>query len=163
MRRLLVTAMAVTLFAGGWPSTPAEAQLQPAGVVTVAPYETVSRALETIGTLADQPDLPQALEFMIAEATDGRGLAGLDQQRPLGGIFMVGEETFHVVGYVPVDDMAAFLETLEAASGGAVEDTGEGVYELEADAQTLVIREANGWALISDDREALGAARYDHL
>ncbi len=161
MRRFLITALAVALLAGGWRGTPAEAQPQTAAVVTLAPYETLADALGTIGGLVNQPELPQTLELAITGATAGHGLAGIDRQRPLGALVLAEADDFHVVVYLPVDDMAALTEMLEAASGGALEATADGEYELEADGTTLFIREENGWAAISDHREALDAAPLD--
>ncbi len=85
---------------------------------------------------------------------------GLDRTRPLGLSVTMDGETPVPVGFLPISDRAAFFDSL-AGIGVEPDDLGDGLFEISAGGNAIIVKEANGWLYISQTEEALDKVPAD--
>lgn len=97
----------------------------PVAVLSIAPLEDLLADVRH-GIDVLFPDENSRPDLSMIDAF----LAGLDQEKPLGGTVTLDEEGQAIaVAYVPVTDFKAVLETL-AQNGLAAEDAGDGIQQI---------------------------------
>jgi hypothetical protein len=120
-----------------------------------------------VGKLSGHPKLAEGLEALLKLATGGRGLDGLDKDRPWGAVIRLDADRFSegerrlnrlLSGYlfVPVRDLGALLEALRPFVG-EVEETGDGGLELTKGRVPAGVRRVGGWAFVGPHNSGPGA------
>ena len=140
----------------------------PAVVVRLAAASELEESLVYLARLAGAEEPDRLRDRLIAAATAGRGLAGIDRLRPAGGYGFIGPhgDDGAVVLIVPVADERAFVDLLEGGLHLALQAGGDGVYTAGAvelpglKAEPVYVRIESGWAFVTvRDRGALARGR----
>ena len=128
-------------------------------VVAVDPYADLKKQAKWVGAQVDQPTLDGFLESFIMMATQFKGLAGLDVNRPAGVVVTAeGPAGVPVVrGFVPVKDLAKLLAALQGVIGPAQEQDGVQVISPPG-MPPIQIVEKDGWAIITPQGSPEAAA-----
>ena len=119
-------------------------------VVAVDPYADLKKQAKWVGAQVDQPTLDGFLESFIMMATQFKGLAGLDVNRP-AGVVVTAEGPAGVPvprGFVPVKDLGKLLAALQGVIGPAQEQDGVQVISPPG-MPPIQIVEKDGWAIVS--------------
>ena len=135
--------------------------MKPILVVSLAGYQRIMDDLAYVGKLSDSPDLAKNLEGMITFFTQGQGLAGLDKTKPWGLAASTDGLSFQLLAFIPVNDLKKLLDALSGFLGDP--DKEDGVYKLQVPGLPipLYIKEANGFAYISQDAGGLSNVPKD--
>jgi hypothetical protein len=131
-------------------------------VVAVDGYADLKKQLGWLGQRVGNPQLAALAESFVMMATQFKGLAGLDVNRPAGVIVTAAGDNPVVHGYVPVKDLGKLLDTLQGVVGPAEEAGGKRVVTVPG-GPPLEITEADGWAIISPQGSGAGPAKPDQL
>ncbi len=156
MKRTWLSMLATAILLGASGLAPAQ-ESKPVMVVSFSGYDALMADLGMVGALGGAPDTPKMLEGMMALATGGKGLAGVDKSKPMGAVVFADGEEFPVIAFVPVTDFKELLSVLEGPLGQAG-DVGDGVYELSAGEESVFITEKGGWAFVSNSAANLAKA-----
>ncbi len=163
MKKALLSLLAV----GGLLLGPGVCWAQPAAgtmssLVTVAfsGYDAVKSDVAYLANLSGKPEMVDGLEAMLNMMTGGQGLAGLDTTRPWGAVAQTDGQQFAVFGFVPVTDLAKLMEVVGNLDV-QVNDTGGGVYEIQAEDNSVYVQQKGSWAVVAQSPEALAAAPAD--
>lgn len=129
---------------------------KPLGVVALSSYDELMADIDFLGSLGDQVGMSQQLDMMINMFTQNKGLVGFDKTQPIGVIVQISEATESFGGAVclPVTDMEGLLGVL-APFGVKGADRGDGVYEVDANGQTVYARTQGGWAFLAPMEQML--------
>jgi hypothetical protein len=132
------------------------AQQGPKPLVTVAfsGYDEILNDIKFIGTLAGDDRLGDMVEAQVDQSPVGLAKEGLDLARPWGFVVQTKGENFPMFGFVPVTDLSKVLEALKPAIGEP-SDAGDGVLEINADGQSVFVKEADGWLFIGQSANVL--------
>ncbi len=143
----------VLLGVGGW--VQAEPQ-KPVLVVSVASYQKLMDDLAMLGKLVDRPEIGTALEGMLSLATGGKGLAGLDKNRPLCLVLQTDGQRFTPYLAIPVTQLEKLLGVVEPLLPQPIVKK-DGLYELSLEGQRKLYVQAKGqnWAVCVEKAEAL--------
>jgi len=117
-------------------------------VAAVDSYADLKKQLAWFGTQIGSPGLAAMVESLIMLSTQGRGVAGLDVQRPLGIVVTSDGDDIAAQAYVPVKDLDKLLASLQAVIGPAQKD-GETREVVLPSGVRLEITERDGWATIA--------------
>ncbi len=144
MRKTVLMLLAGALMLGPGVFRSAATAAEPDKVLAVVAgpsYQELVSDAGFVGKLIDRPQLGSLLEGVVALATQGKGLTGLDKSRPCGGVFTTGtvaesaaynpqKESLEAEGYAffPVTDLKQVLELFKPYA--SVEETGGGVYKI---------------------------------
>lgn len=127
---------------------------KPVAVVSVAPVSKVIRDVQFLATAADQADLGRMVAIMSAPFTQG-----VDKTKPIGAVVMTNGQDFQPVGFIPVTDFDSLM-LLVKEQYGPPQDVGDGV-KLLGTPLPLFVKEVQGWAILSGDKENLGVLPAD--
>ena len=181
MRNTVLSTLAVASLLGAgslvWAQDSSTAGMKPIVTVAFSGYDEVLQDVGQIGKLAGNPQLSQMVEGLLNEATGG--LAGLDNQKPWGLIVGIDETklgagggppgmpfgpgmlgAFQGYAFVPVADLKQLLGAL-APTVGEPTDAGDGVLQIDAEGQTVYLKEQSGWAFVSISPEMLANTPAD--
>ena len=147
LRRTLVSVAAAVVMLGGWCLARAQ-EAKPLVTVAFSGYDEVKRDVAMIGQLGGNAKLADALEGMLAMATGGKGLEGLDTTKPWGFVVQTEGEKFPMFGFVPVKDFKKLME-LGTQMGLPVKDKGDGAYETTMPGPKVTIKAQGGWAFVT--------------
>lgn len=101
----------------------AEAGFKPAVVVAVSGYEEFIEDLNFIGeTALNQPQFGEQMEQMVTLFTQGQGLVGLDEEKPIGLAVGTDGIDFEILAFLPIDDCKPLMEALAALNPEEIED-----------------------------------------
>lgn len=138
----LVTGLALAA-----PACVAATEAEIVAVVACDPYADLKKQIRWVGGLVDQPALDGFAESFIMMATQFKGLAGLDVNRPAGLVVTASGDAPAVHAYVPVKDLAKLLDALVGVLG-PVEEV-DGVRRVSPPGgMPLDIVEKAGWAIV---------------
>lgn len=147
-RRLALTVLSAAVFAPLVAGGAAAAEPVVVGVVACDGYADLKQQIRWVGGQIGNPALDGFAESFVMMATQFRGLAGLDVNRPLGVILTADDAGPSGHGFVPVKDLDRLLGSLEGVLG-PVEQTG-GVRRISPPGgMPLDIAERDGWAVLS--------------
>jgi hypothetical protein len=154
IHRATMCGMLVVLLVG---ATVAQAQTsKPVLVVSLPSMSELLANIDFLGSLGGQPGASQMVNGMLMGMTQGQGLKGLDQSRPLSLAVGVGADgQFTPVAYIPVSSTKDLTDTLEKLHVvGPAQDDG-GVTKLTAPGgQELFVRDQNGWAIVTQAKDS---------
>ncbi len=165
MRKILSMVVALAMMLGAAQAVQAQAPAggaaKPLVTISLSGYDDLLADVKFLGQLAGQPMLGQMAEGFLQQATQGKGLAGIDTTRPWGAVVQTdGAMGFPFYAFVPVSDLKATLELL-SASGIESEDMGNGVFQIATPNQPAFVKEQSGWAFISNTAEVLANVPAD--
>jgi hypothetical protein len=149
---LSIKAAIAAALIGLLPPAAVQAADEPAVIAAVAvdPYADLKKQAKWVGAQIDQPTLDGFLESFIMMATQFKGLAGLDVNRP-AGVVVTAEGPAGVPvprGFVPVKDLGKLLAALQPIIGPAQEQDGVRVISPPG-MPAIQIVEKDGWAIFS--------------
>ncbi len=157
MKRILLSLLLAALSFGATglvqakeeaPIAGAQNGSKPVIVISLSGYGKVLEDVGFVGRLAQQPGLQQQVEAMVTLFTQGQGLNGLDKKRPWGVVLNSVNGDFQPMGFLPVTDMKALLESLAQWTGPAEpSNAGKGLVEVQKPNQRLVPQGATGLGL----------------
>lgn len=104
------------------PALARAAEPQVLAVAAIDGYADLKKQLAWLGSQIGQPTLAIAADSMLMMATQGRGVNGLDTQRPMGVVVTTDGTQPIVHGYIPVKSLDKLLESLQASIGVAEKD-----------------------------------------
>jgi hypothetical protein len=148
---------------------------KPFAVISLASYDHINGDLEIIGKAIGNPMLSKTLEAIIASATQGKGLVGLDKARPWGAAFVAGSPDYPAYFFLPVTDLKGLVEALQGAlsgsgrggapgaSGGPAKPGPDGVYEVPTPARPLFAKQKGSWVFVAFSPEGLKSTPDDPL
>jgi hypothetical protein len=152
-RRIAVVALSALLLLG---ATVAQAQTaKPVAVLSLPSVDELLKNVDFLGGLGGQPGASGMLNGMIQIYTQGQGLKGLDQSKPLGLVVCIADDgSFAPSVFIPVTnakDLVGVLAKMNVI--GPPQDDG-GVMKLTApNGMDLFVREQNGWAYVSQAKD----------
>lgn len=117
-------------------------------VAAVDSYADLKKQLAWFGTQIGSPGLAAMVESLIMLSTQGRGVAGLDVQRPLGLVVTSDGTDVAAHGLVPVKDLDKLLGSLQGVVGPAAKE-GESRELTLPSGISLAITERDGWAVVA--------------
>ncbi len=137
-------------------ATPRPEAPKPVLVVSVASYQKLIGDLELVGKLADRPEIGTAVEGMLSLATGGKGLMGLDKNRPINLVVQTDGQRFTPYLLVPVSNLEKLLGVVEPLLRQPIAKK-DGLYELPLDAgKTLYVQQKGAdWAVVVQTAEEL--------
>ncbi len=153
-------ALAATLaFAiGGQLASQATAQSdseqKPVAVIAASSYSELLADIDYLGELGGRPAAGQQIEGMLALFTQGKGLQGLEKEKPWGAVVMTDGFQFNPIVCLPVSDLDALLRLIEGF-GMATSDVGDGITEIESPNQSIYVKKTGGWAFVAQKPELL--------
>ena len=166
MRKTVLSALIVGVLLATSSAAPAEAQ-QPAGtgpktvlVVSISGFDAISKDLQLIAQAAGQPEI--AAPLMLLGPQVGQAL---DVTKPWGAVVQLDGMAFRVFGFVPATDLQKALALVQPLTGGAgiPEPDADGVYQIEAQGQTLYVVQKGSWAYLSNDKDSLSEVPADPI
>ncbi len=155
MRKLVVLCMAAAMLLGVALQAAPEARaadVKIVGAVSVAGLDALKADMELMGDMIGRPELGTMFDGLVAMATQGHGLQGVDKARPWG--VLIGTDGEHVGGcaFIPVDDMRAMMGMVRRLAGDRVKRHGGGLFEITGPDKSVYVQEKHkGWAFIVDD------------
>ena len=126
-------------------------------VVAIHSYSDLKQQLNWLGPHIDQAGLAGIVESGLLLATQGKGLTGLDENRPIGVVVTASDGDIGIHAIVPVTDLDKLLGALEGATG-PVETDGDFRRFTLPSGQEIEIDERDGWAVIGEHGKAFGIA-----
>jgi hypothetical protein len=148
-------------FLAGFP--PAAAADSPVvAIVATDGYADLKKQLGWVGARVGNPQLPALAESFVMMATQFKGLAGLDVNRPAGVIVTAAGDMPVVHGYVPVKDLDKLLGVLQGITGPVDQAGGKKLVRMPG-GPPLEIEERDGWAIIAPQGSPAGPANPEQL
>lgn len=131
-------------------------------VVAVDGYADIKRQLGWVGARVGNPQLAALAESFVMMATQFKGLAGLDVNRPAGIVVTAAGDQPVVHGYIPVKDLERLLAALQGVIGPVDQAGGKRVVTLPSGLR-LAIEERDGWAVVAPQGSPAGRGDADTL
>ena len=158
MRKTILSALVVGLLLAASSVAPAEAQqadgtgLKTVLVVSISGFDAVSNDVQTIAEAAGQGEMAARLKLLAPEV--GKGL---DTSKPWGAVVQTDGTQFRIFGFLPVTDLQKTFALIKGFGQDVdlPEPDAEGVYEVEAQEQTIFMVQKDGWAFLSNEKETL--------
>jgi hypothetical protein len=149
-RRLAILAAGMLACLPGIGLWPARAAADDKFVAVIATdgYADLKQQIRWVGTLVGNPALDGFAESFIMMATQFKGLAGLDVDRPAGVVVTASGDTPVMHGCVPVKDLGKLLAALANVIGPAEERDG-GWRISPPNGPVIDVVEKDGWAIFS--------------
>lgn len=162
MNKALLTLLAgsVLLLAPAVVSAQPAATMNPVVTVALSGYDQLKADIAYLAGLAGKPEMVDGLEGLLKFMTGGKGLDGLDTTRPWGAVLQTDGQQLAVFGFVPVTDLAKLMEVIGNLDV-EVSDAGGGVYEVQAEGNSIYVQQKGSWAVVGQSREALAGAPAD--
>ncbi|MGD0655470.1 MAG: hypothetical protein ABSA16_14100 [Thermoguttaceae bacterium] len=140
----------------------AAADLKQVVTVSFSGYSELKADVEAIGKLAGRPELAQMAEGMLAMVTQGKGLAGLDKEQPLGLVLLNdGSEEFTAYAFLPISDLAPLMELMKNPATGESPKAEDGVYEVQLGPENVYVTQKGKWTYIVQKKETFAAVSND--
>jgi len=165
MPALLRTVIFAALLAGPLAANRPLAQAADSPVVAVVAcdgYADLKKQIGWVGARVGNPQLPALAESFVMMATQFKGLAGLDVNRPAGVIVTAEGDMPVVHGYLPVKDLDKLLGVLQGVTGPVDQAGGKRLVRMPG-GPPLEIEERDGWAIITPQGSPAGPANSQEL
>lgn len=156
-RRSLAMAatFAVATYGLALPTANAQAPQRPVAVVSIAPLDQLLQDTSYLLKVSNVPEVGGLVTIMANQYTQG-----LDRSRPIGvAITMQGQMPSALV-FLPLSSREQFFAALSGL-GIEPDDLGNGLFEIDANGQTLFAKDSQGWMFIAQTEEALGELPAD--
>ncbi|MSR27535.1 MAG: hypothetical protein EXS06_11070 [Planctomycetaceae bacterium] len=126
-------------------------------VVAIDSYGELKQHLDWLGHHIDQAGLAGIVESGILLATKGKGLTGLDENRPIGVVVTASDGVIGIHAIVPVTDLDKLLAEFQGATGPVETDGDFRRFKLPS-GEEIEVSGRDGWAVIGEPGKALGIA-----
>jgi len=147
VKKFLRSTLALTLLLAGAAVARAQAA-KPVLVISIPSYNDILANVDFLGKLAGQPAAAQQMDQMVG--LFAQGLKGLDRTRPIGVVVSSEGSDFTPLAFVPTTNLKDLMQCLPQLA--AQEDAGG--FKVMSPAGEAFIREQNGWAFISQSKDA---------
>ena len=135
---------------------------KPALTISFAGYDHLIADLKLIDQIDPKLGLAGKLDGILALATKGKKLAGLDKSRPWGVLVALGDSDEPITqGYLPVTDLKKFVAGLPLPGGETPTPDSDGVYEIPSSGKTVYAKQKGSWAVLADSEDSLKSAAAD--
>ena len=164
MRNTILSALTVGALLATPCVAPVEAQpsdspdLKTVLVVSISGFDAFKNDVQAI---AEASGLPQMMmPFMMLGP---QGPPGLDTTKPWGSVVQTDGQQYRVLAFVPVTDLEKTLALAKqfAQDAEIPEPDSDGVYEIDAQGQTVFMVQKGGWAYLSNEKDSLAEAPDD--
>ena len=130
------------------------AQTKPVAVVSLSSIEETLADIGYVTRAAGAEDAGRTAILLGNAFT-----SGLDKKRPMGLYVVQSAGEFQGVAFIPVSDIEIVYETFKEQLGEP-KDVGDGIKEVGT-AQTAYVKEVDGWAFVSQNKEHLAKLPAD--
>ncbi len=150
-RRLMGVATAALMLVGGSLSSslPAQQTSQPVAVISVAPLDASLQDTSYLLRACNVPEMGGLVTIMANTYTQG-----LDRSRPLGATVTLEGDTPSAIIFLPLTQREQFFGAL-AGMGIEPDDLGDGLFEIDANGQTIFAKDTGAWLFIAQTESAL--------
>ena len=124
-------------------------------VIAIDSYGDLKQQLDWLGPHMGQARLAGILESGLLFATQGKGLTGLDVNRPIGVVLTSSDGDLAIHAIVPVTDLDKLLAEFPGVTG-PVETDGDFRRFTLPSGHDIEIDQRDGWALIGEPGKAFG-------
>ena len=129
-----------------------DAELKTVLTVSISGYDAVMGSVDALAKVAGVPEMTMLPKMLLGGPA---GPGGLDGSKPAGVVVQTDGQQFPAMGFVPVTDAGEFMAFLGRFVQDIPKPDADGVYEVEANDQTVFIQEKGGWAFVAIDRAVL--------
>ena len=124
-------------------------------VIAIDSYGDLKQQLDWLGPHMGQARLAGILESGLLFATQGKGLTGLDVNRPIGVVLTSSDGDLAIHAIVPVTDLDKLLAEFPGVTG-PVETDGDFRRFTLPSGHDIEIDQRDGWAVIGEPGKAFG-------
>jgi hypothetical protein len=161
LRTVIVAALPAASLVASLPVA-AAADSPVVAIVASDGYAELKKQLGWVGARVGNPQLPALAESFVMMATQFKGLAGLDVNRPAGVIVTAEGDMPVIHGYLPVKDLDKLLGVLQGITGPVDQVGGKRLVRMPG-GPPLEIEERDGWAIIAPQGSPAGPANPQEL
>lgn len=156
-RRSLAMAATFAVATYGLVLPPANAQApqRPVAVVSIAPLDQLLQDTSYLLKVSNVPEVGGLVTIMANQYTQG-----LDRSRPIGVAITMQDQMPSALVFLPLSSREQFFGAL-AGLGIEPDDLGNGLFEIDANGQTLFAKDSQGWMFIAQSEEALAQLPAD--
>ncbi len=157
LRRLAVLTLSLLALASGWQAPLAQAQptQQPVAIVSLSPLDRLLQDTSYILRACNVPELGGLVNIMANQYSQG-----IDRSKPLGVSVTLDGQMPTAIVFMPMSDRDLFFTAL-AGMGIEPDSLGDGLFEIDANGQTIFAREAGGWMYVAQTEAALNNVPAD--
>ncbi len=167
MRKLLLSTWVIALLWGASNLAPAQAEspgdLKPLAVVGVVDCDELLGDLEHLAQIVGQPQLYTGPKALVNLFTQGKGVAGLDRERPSGAVIRLDGEKPSGFVFLPITDLDQLHDVFKPYLGEVTELDG-GVQRIQGknnETPAFIKEGKGGWLFVSDKAENLADTPAD--
>lgn len=156
-RRLLAMAATIAVVASGLVLSTARAQQpqRPVAIISISPLDRLLQDTSYLLKVCNVPEVGGLVSIMANQYTQG-----LDRTKPLGVSVTLEGQIPTAVVFLPLSSRDDFFAAL-AGMGIEPDDLGGGLFEIEANGQSLFAKDSGGWLFIAQSEEALANVPAD--
>jgi hypothetical protein len=135
---------------------------KPLAVLSLASYDDARFNVESVGFVAESPEMPTSLSSLIRLYAQGRELTSLDASKPWGAVIQLADGKLSAYGFAPVTDPESLAWDLDEYIDSTTE-VGDGVYKVVGTepGKQLYAKVVDGWIFAADCPEALDSVPAD--
>ena len=148
MRKLLVSAMVAALVLTAVGPLAARADdakdVKILAAVSIGGVDRVMADVGLMGELAGKEDIGKMAEGLLNLITQGKGLVGIDRERPWGILIGAADEEIGGCAFVPVTDLGKLMDLAKKLAKDKVKELDDGIYEIDGSTRNNVILDRAG-------------------
>ncbi|MCA9134113.1 MAG: hypothetical protein KDA45_13190 [Planctomycetales bacterium] len=158
-RRFVVFAasLAVVVCATVNPLARAQESPQPVAIVSLAPLDRLLEDTSYLLRACNVPEIGGLVSIMATQYTQG-----LDRTKPIGVSVTLDGQMPTALIFLPISDRGQFFGAL-AGMGIEPEDLGDGLFEIDANRQTIFVKHTGDWLYVAQTEDALAQLPADPL
>lgn len=149
--RPLMLAAGLAVLAGGFGNSFARGQeaAEPVAIISISPLDRLLNDTSYLLRAANVPEMGGLVSLMGNQYTQG-----VDRTKPLGATVTLDGQLPSAIVFMPMKDRQQFFGAL-AGMGIEPDDLGGGLYEIDANGQTLYAKDAGEWMFVAQSEAAL--------
>lgn len=151
-RSFMFSAVAMLSLLSGFASPGLRAQeaTKPVAIVSISPLDRLLSDTSYLLRACNIPEMSGLVTVMANQYTQG-----IDRTKPLGAIVTLDGQMPSAVVFMPMTSRDDFFGAL-AGLGIEPDDLGDGLFEIDANGQTLYAKEMPGWMYVGQSEDAFG-------
>lgn len=151
-RSLMFSAAALlSVFSGlASPCLRAQEAPKPVAIVSISPLDRLLSDTSYLLRACNIPEMSGLVTVMANQYTQG-----IDRNKPLGALVTLDGQIPSAVVFMPMTSREDFFGSL-AGLGVEPDDLGDGLFEIDANGQTLYAKEMPGWLFVGQSEDAFG-------
>ncbi len=156
-RRFFAMAASLAVIASGLALPVARAQQaqRPVAIVSISPLDRLLQDTSYLLKACNVPEVGGLVSIMANQYTQG-----VDKSKPIGVSISLEGPMPSAVIFLPISDRQKFFGAL-AGMGIEPDDLGDGMFEIDANGQTIYAKDSSGWLFIAQSEEALANVPAD--